>query len=172
MKKLMTGLALLTSLSVHALKMTTQEYDVNFHSRYSDSRGKDTACSVSVIEGKDLLIPEAGIKVIRIEAVGTGRWIDLSLPTQRLPLVEGADFLVKSVTGDKRVTYKNGVLSYQIDDVEDKTVSFYKHGIADLEIDPNLSYVKMVDASKVSIKKSFFGRIKVIDLMNIQCAFL
>lgn len=171
MKGLLAGIMFLTSVSVYALEFTTQDYDVRFHSRYSDARGKDTACSVSIIDGKDLIIPEIGITVIRIEAVGAGRWLDLSIPSDRLPLMEGDSFLIESVIGDKRLTYKNGVLSYQIENLEDRRTGFNKHDIGDLKIAPDLSSIEELEARRVTLKKSFFNRIKVVDLMNIQCDF-
>ena len=100
-----------------------------------------------------------------------GRWLDLSIPSDRLPLMEGDSFLIESVIGDKRLTYKNGVLSYQIENLEDRRTGFNKHDIGDLKIAPDLSSIEELQARRVTLKKSFFNRIKVVDLMNIQCDF-
>lgn len=167
---LLCSIFLMSQLSV-ASAAVTSEYNADFHSRYSDSRGKDKSCSVNVIDGKDLVIPQDGVKIIRIEAVGTGRWIDLEIPSNRLPLAEGDDFVVESVTGNKRITYSNGVLSYHIDDLDDKSNIYYKHGVADLKIKGNLTSVKLVGAQEVSLEKTISGKIRMTALMSLKCKF-
>lgn len=169
MKKLF--LAILITMSSLSYAVTTQEYKASFDSRYSDSRGKDSACSYDLIDGNDLPVPVNETTIIRIEAVGTGRWIDLAIPSALLPLAEGDDYVIKSVTGNMRLTYNDGILSYQVNDLSDENITFYKQEVAEIKVSGDLKEVDMLDAQEVSYDRTMFGRLKSKDLMRLQCKF-
>lgn len=165
MKTLILGITLLTSFSVFSYDQITKDYTASYHKRYSDSRGVDRACTYEVYQEKQDAI-------IKIDPSPTGRWIELRIPMNKLPLVEGDDFVVESVVGNMRVKYRNGILAYSINNMNDGNSRFYLKNVATMQVDPDLSNARLVDASVLSLNENSKGKVTgVTKLQNVQCSF-
>ena len=165
MRALLVILNLLISISSYALDISTENYDAKFHDKYSNSRNQDTACVVKIFSWDKSTF-------ILISAEGTARWISLELPNEKLPLEEEEEFTLRNRNGHKKVTYKNGRLSYKIKDLNRDMERSKIHDIGTLLVSPDLSSVKQVVANKVSIERvPFFDFLKTVDLMRVRCYF-
>ena len=164
MKTLLLAMTMLTSFSAFSYELTTNNYEAKFDGSYLSSKGKSTGCSISTVK-------KYGNIIIRVDPVGTGRLVELSIPPNRLPLKEGDNFIIKSLTGDMRLKYKNRVLSYQINHLsEDGPVGYYKD-IGTVEIAPNLTKPIYADVSVVKVEKNLIGNVKLNKLVTLKCLF-
>ena len=109
--------------------------------------------------------------VIKVNPIGTGRLVQLAVPTNKLPLKDGDNFIIKSATGDMRLKYNKKVLSLEINDFKDEKSIGHLKDVGTLEIDPNLTNPKFVFASVVKPKKNIFGTVIVKKLVSLRCTF-
>ena len=164
MKTLLLAITLLTSFSVFSYEQFTNDYFVIYNGDYSNSKGKDTTCSISTVKQIENIL-------IRVKPIGTGRLIQLAVPTNKLPLKEGDNFIIKSTTGNMRLTYNKKVLSISINDINDeKSIGHYKH-VGTFEIDPDLTNPKFVFVSVVTPKKNTFRKIITRTHVSLRCTF-
>ena len=148
----------------------TQDYDVSFSSRFSDSRWTDTGCGAYIIDGGNELIPTEGVVGIRIKAEGTGRWIDFTIPKDRLPLKNGDSFIQKQISGNKLIKYNNGVLSVELVDINEFMVSVYWHDLGIVKISPDLKNIYYADVVYARVEKGLFGK-KLVSDMRLKCTW-
>ncbi len=164
MKTLLLGITLLTSFSAFSYELFTNDYFFTFSGDYSNSKGKDTACSITTVKQNDNIL-------IRVNPVGTGRLVQLAVPINKLPLSDGDNFVIKSATGDMRLIYTKKVLSIQINDFRDeKSIGYVKH-VGTLEIDPDLTNPKFVFVSIIKPKKNIIGKIILRTPESLRCTF-
>ena len=164
MKTLLLGMTLFISFSTLSYELTTNVYKATFSGNYSDLRGLDYACSITTVKDYDDI-------VIIVNPVGTGHWVQLSVPASRLPLKEGDDFVVKSITGDMRLNYNNRVLTFRINDINDSQYLNKYKDVGSVEIGPNLTKPGYVDVSVVLADENMFGTVKVKKVQTLKCQF-
>ena len=164
MKKLLLGLTLLTSFSAFSYELFTNDYFVIFNEDYSNSKGKDTTCSISTVK-------QYNNTLIRVTPIGTDRLIQLAVPTNKLPLKDGDNFIIKSATGDMRLKYNQKVLSIDINDIKDEKSIGHLKNVGTLEIDPDLTNPRFVFVSVVKPKKNTFRKIITRKLVSLRCTF-
>ena len=134
MKTLLLAITLLTSFSVFSYEQFTNDYFVIYNGDYSNSKGKDTTCSISTVK-------------------------------------QNENFIIKSTTGNMRLTYNKKVLSISINDINDeKSIGHYKH-VGTFEIDPDLTNPKFVFVSVVTPKKNTFRKIITRTHVSLRCTF-
>ena len=164
MKKLLLGLTLLTSFSAFSYELFTNDYFVIFNEDYSNSKGKDTTCSITTVK-------QHNNTLIRVRPVGTGRLVQLAVPNNKLPLKDGDNFIIKSTTGDMRLKYNQKVLSISINDIKDEKSIGHLKDVGTLEIDPDLTNPKFVFVSVLKPKKNTFRKIITRTLVSLRCTF-
>ena len=176
MKTLLLGLTLLTSNLLFASSTSSfitpeprLEYEVNtyqyltkYYPGHGDKVGVDTACQYKVFSHKDG-------KIIRLEAVNAGMWIELDIPKDKLPLKDDYSFITGNTLQVNLVTYKNGVLSQRLLDIKKSTL--VNQTIATLMVDANLRNPKLVEGSDVSVDKNRLGQVSLNNIFSIKCGF-
>ena len=164
MKKLLLGLTLLTSFSAFSYELFTNDYFVIFNEDYSNSKGKDTTCSITTVK-------QHNNTLIRVRPVVTGRFVQLAVLNNKLSLKDGDNFIIKSTTGDMRLKYNQKVLSISINDIKDEKSIGHLKDVGTLEIDPDLTNPKFVFVSVLKPKKNTFRKIITRTLVSLRCTF-
>lgn len=167
MKQILPFLAVLyTSLPASALDLQTEDYDVRYHHKYSDLRGKENSCSLKIFDD------EYGNVIIRVSPEPTGNWIWVKIPSNKLPFKDGDTFSFRSPISQavSKVTYQNGFLSHQIQSVTEHSKFYLLHNI-EIKTDGQLNDVDFVEAQRLSAYKSIFGKMKTKKTIQLKCYF-
>lgn len=164
MKNLIIVMFLIASASAMAGEEVTQakSYSAKFHKRIKEDRKNVNGCSYIRKDYGDEI-------VISVKADGTGRWVSFGIAADKLPLQDGDSFIDENITVDRKITYKDGVLSVDYIKVED--LKYYFTDLMKVEVDGYLSNVKKAEGNKAMHGKNFWGKPKADSLWKIKCKF-
>lgn len=167
---LMTTLSAFAGIPLSEDAITTTDYSVKYSSEYADSKGRDYICSYVTGDGIDPFT-QRPYTYISMTPYGSGRYIQFEIPKDLLPLKEGMSYYYDARNSKVRITYSNGILSQEINNLEDAVNIFYKQNIGRIAVNPDLTNPKFIDVQEVGTRKNIFGFLKAYPLMSLQCRF-